>query len=116
MADWLIGQGIDESRILVEGRSLSTVQNALFTYALLSEEAPQVTQLAIISSDYHIAAGALLFEAEAILQAEDAGEQTMTVVANAAYPAPSGSLGSTFQARALIELSRQTDTARGAAN
>lgn len=106
MAEWLIGQGIDESRILVEDRSLTTVQNALFTYELLSEKAPQVTKLAILSSDYHIVAGTLLFKAEAILRARSPEEQKITVLANAAYPAPSGSLTPTFQTQAMIELAR----------
>ena len=106
MAEWLIDQGIEKSRILVEDRSMTTVQNAIFTYELLSEKAPQATKLAIISSDYHIEAGALLFEAEAILQAKKPGEQRMTVIANAAYPAPYDLLSSLFQASALIDLSR----------
>ena len=104
MAAWLIRHGIDKSRILVEDRSMTTAENAIFTYALLSQAAPQVTKLAIISSDYHIATGTLLFDAEAILQAGNPGEQTLNVVANAAWAAPSGALSARFQAGALMEL------------
>ena len=65
----------------------------------------------IISSDYHIATGTLLFEAEAILLAEKAGAETVHVVSNAAWKAPSGSLSTMFQAGALIELSGDVNTA-----
>ena len=104
MAEWLTENGIDGKRILIENKSLTTAQNARFSYRLLTENYPQVSQIAIVSSDYHIAAGALLFDAEAILRAEQPGQEKMTVVSNAAYPVPSGYLSSTFQAGALMEL------------
>lgn len=111
MAEWLIAQGIDSGRIIVEDRSLTTAQNAIYTYEILSKQYPQVSQLAIISSDYHIATGTLLFGAEATLQAEAAGKERMRIVSNAAYRAPSGTLSPMFQAGALIELSGDVDTA-----
>ena len=106
MAEWLTEHGIDSSRILVEDKSLTTAQNAICTFDLLAAQAPQVTQLAIISSDYHIATGHLLFGAEATLRNSD-----ITVVSNAAWPAPSGTLSAMFQAGALIELSGDVETA-----
>lgn len=111
MAEWLIENGIAAERVIVEEQSVTTAQNAIYTYDILTESYPQVSQLAIVSSDYHIATGTLLFEAEAILRAEKAGTQAMRVVSNAAWKAPSGSLSSMFQAGALIELSGDTDTA-----
>ena len=111
MAAWLIENGVAPERILVEDKSLTTAQNAIFSYDLLSQRCPQVTKLAIVSSDYHIATGTLLFEAEAILRAEKPGAEAMHVVSNAAWAAPSGSLSPMFQAGALIELSGDTDTA-----
>ena len=97
--------------VIVEDQSLTTAQNAIYTYRILTEQYPQVKQLAIISSDYHIATGTLLFGAEATLQAEEAGKETMTVVSNAAWHAPSGTLSTMFQAGALIELSGDVETA-----
>ncbi len=111
MAEWLAANGIDESRIIVEDQSLTTAQNAQLTLGILEEQYPQVTQLAILSSDYHIATGTLLFTAESILRAEEAGQEPWTVVSNAAYKAPSGSLSSMFQAGALIELLGDVETA-----
>ena len=111
MAKWLTGNGVDPQRVIVEDRSLTTAQNAIYTYWILTEQYPQVKQLAIVSSDYHIATGTLLFNAEAILQAEDAGKEIMPVVSNAAWHAPSGTLSPMFQAGALIELSGDKETA-----
>ena len=111
MAKWLIENGVDEKRVIVENKSLTTAQNAIFTYDILTEQYPQVKRLAIVSSDYHIATGALLFGAEDTLRAETIGEEKMAVVSNAAYKAPSGSLSAMFQAGALIELSGDVETA-----
>ena len=106
MAEWLEAQGVDPSRLIVEDHSLTTAQNAIYTFDILSEKYPQVRQIAIISSDYHIATGALLFGAEAILRDSD-----IEVVSNAAWHAPSGTLSAMFQAGALIELSGDAETA-----
>lgn len=111
MAEWLIENGLAPERVIVEDRSLTTAQNAVYSYRILTERYPQVKALAIVSSDYHIATGALLFEAEAILRAEKAGDERMHVVSNAAWDAPSGTLSTMFQAGALIELSGDVDTA-----
>ncbi len=105
MAEWLAANGVDPQRIIVEDQSLTTAQNAIFTYRILAERCPQVTSVAIISSDYHIATGVLLFGAEPILHG-----LPVTVVSNAAWHAPSGSLSASFQASALLELSVDAET------
>ena len=111
MAEWLIENGVDPARVIVEDKSLTTAQNAIYTFDILAEKYPQVRALAIISSDYHIATGTLLFGAEAILRAENGEQESIEVVSNAAWRAPSGSLSTMFQAGALIELSGDVDTA-----
>ena len=68
-------------------------------------------KLAIVSSDYHIATGELLFKAEAILRANAPGNEKLEVISNAAWKAPSGSLSAMFQAGALIELFGDVKTA-----
>lgn len=67
--------------------------------------------IAIVSSDYHIATGELLFSAEAILRSDVPGEEMIQVISNASWNAPSGYLSTMFQAGALIELSGDVDTA-----
>lgn len=85
MADWLIAQGIDPARIIVEDASLTTDQNARNTCTILMRDYPQIRSLVIISSDYHLRLGCLMFEEAALLNAYEHGEKPFTVVGNAAY-------------------------------
>ena len=111
MAKWLEQHGIEKRRLIVEDNSITTAQNAIFTYDILTSLYPSVKKLAIVSSDYHIATGELLFKAEAIARATSSGSEKLEVVSNAAWKAPSGSLSSMFQAGALIELFGDVKTA-----
>ena len=111
MAKWLEQQGIDKKRIIIEDNSITTAQNAIFTYDILTSKYTSVKKLAIVSSDYHIATGELLFRAESILRASAPGNEKLEVVSNAAWKAPSGSLSAMFQAGALIELFGDVKTA-----
>lgn len=111
MAKWLIEHGIDSSRVIVEDTSMTTAQNARNSLRILAASYPQVTQLAIISSDYHIATGTLLFDAQAVLLAPEGSAACPSVVSNAACRIPDASLSNLFQAGALIELSGDIDTA-----
>ena len=106
MAEWLQTQGVDQDRIIVEDRSLTTAQNAIYTFDILEEQFPQIRQIAIVSSDYHIETGTLLFGAEAILR-----DSEIAATSNASWHAPSGTLSAMFQAGALIELSGDVETA-----
>ena len=111
MAKWLIAKGIDPKRVIVEDNSLTTAQNAIFTYDILTTQYPKVREIAIVSSDYHIGTGVLLFTAESILRAATPDSERLAVVSNAAWLAPSGYLSPMFQAGALIELAGDTETA-----
>ena len=84
MAKWLEEQGIDPERIIVEGRSISTEENAMFTYQILARDYPQVTSIALVSSDYHLRRCHLLFRAAALLPEPDL---PYTVVGDACFEA-----------------------------
>jgi hypothetical protein len=62
MGDWLLAHGLSPERLIVEEASRTTAANAVNSYAILQRDYPQVRSVAIISSDYHIAWGALMFE------------------------------------------------------
>ena len=111
MAKWLEAHGVESERIAVEDNSITTAQNAIFTYDILTSLYPSVKKLAIVSSDYHIATGELLFKAESILRAPTPGGEKLEVISNAAWKAPSGTLSPMFQAGALIELFGDVKTA-----
>ena len=104
--------GIKKDRVIVEDKSITTAQNAIYTYEILKEKYPSVSKIAIISSDYHIATGNLLFGAQSTLLADKAGNEKYEVVSNAAYNAPTGALSTSFQAGALNELPDDRETAR----
>jgi len=52
MAGWLIGHGIPASRVLVEDRATSTVQNALFSTRMLQDAG--ATSAVVVTSPNHI--------------------------------------------------------------
>ena len=85
MADWFIAQGIAPERIIREDASLTTDQNAINTCAILIRDYPQIKQLAVISSDYHLPLGCTMFTEAAQLVGFYLGEVPYTVVSNAAW-------------------------------
>ena len=109
MAAWLIAHGVAEERLIVEDQALTTAQNALYGAKLL-RRFPQVDSLAIITSDYHIAVGSLMFEAEALAEEYERGEKPFSVVANAAcsYPTKAGTQGISVQSAFLRSLMNPT--------
>lgn len=88
MGAWLKENGLEESRLILEDRSLSTIENARFTRDILCEDYPQVRCVAIISSDYHIARGCLLFETTMLMRMNGNQEPAIHVVSNCASAAP----------------------------
>lgn len=105
MAQWLAASGIDESRILVEDKSMSTTENAINTYALLREEYPQVKSVAVITSSYHIYQSCLVFDAASILNAAGDDSERLDVVANAVCTGyGEGSIGMYSQAWSVAEI------------
>ena len=67
--------------------------------------------LAIVSGDYHLKTGTLLFEAEAILRALPGEEPAYTVVAVAGCKTSKDDLSRLFQAGGLVELAGDGKTA-----
>lgn len=106
MADWLIRNGVAPERVIAEEDSLTTTQNAEFTYAILRDLYPSVTSVAVISSDYHVNAGAVLLEAVSVLNAPAAAEAPFRVLACAACPVREGSARS-FAVSGLKSLLRK---------
>ena len=85
MTDWLMAHGVEASRILKEDASRTTGDNAEFTVKLLLENHPEVRALAIVSSDYHVPLGVLLFQEEALLHEYETGTLPFSVISNAAF-------------------------------
>lgn len=106
MKRWLVKKGIDQNRIIAEKHALSTVGNALNTYQILSDSYPNVTHLAIITSDYHLPRSCMLFYAQTLL-ASGENEPILCIAANAAYKTGrAGSESLESQADNLSQLSK----------
>lgn len=83
MARWLMDKGLEPGRILVEDRALSTTENAQRVFKLLRANVPQVKNIAVVSSDYHIPWGVSQFAAMSNHVSYYEGD-TIRVVGNAA--------------------------------
>ena len=86
MGEWLLEHDLEKDRLIIEDRSLTTAQNAKFTYEILLRDYPQVDSVAIVSSTYHIAWGSLLFEASFMKSASENDTPEIHVISNCGYP------------------------------
>ena len=83
MAIWLMNNDISDDRIILEKESLSTTENAKNTCSLLNQKYPQIKQLAVVTSDYHIALAATMLQTACTHSASMLGGREMSVVAGA---------------------------------
>ena len=106
MAEWFLQQGIPRERMIIENTSLTTTQNAKNSVRILAEQYPQIHTLAIVSSDYHIRLGSLLFQSAAYLREYEEGGWTAEVAGNASFPTEGDSIYDTvaMQAQDLWSL------------
>ena len=87
MGEWMRAHGIGVNRLIVEDRSLTTAENASFSYNILRADYPQVDSILLVSSSYHIAWGSLLFESAFMKSASERGTPEIHVISNCAWPA-----------------------------
>ena len=85
MGAWLLEQGLSEDRLIIENKAPSTVGNAENTYKILSEEYPEVDSLVMVTSDYHVPRGCILFYSKCLLAAYEAGGEPLKLISNAGY-------------------------------
>ena len=81
MVKWLRRKGVDPKRLLAEKDSLTTTENALYTYKILTKNCPSVKALAVVSSDYHVRSGAMILEAAGTLLPGEGAEPAFHVLA-----------------------------------
>jgi len=67
MRAWLVNQGIDARRILMDTEAMSTTENARNSCRILAGY-PQVNTIAVVTSDYHCRWGASLLSVAAYLE------------------------------------------------
>lgn len=80
MAQWLIDNGLNKDRLIIENKSSSTVENAKFTYNILRKKYQDIDKIAIVTSDYHIERGSLLYKAQLVLSAAKNNDKSIQIV------------------------------------
>ncbi|WP_297672130.1 YdcF family protein [Thomasclavelia sp.] len=85
MAKWLIANGVDANRIIVENKAPTTVGNATNTFKLLKEK-PEIKSIAMISSSSHIQRAVAIFQAVFQLEAYKANTDAIEILNNTSCP------------------------------
>ena len=76
-------KGLNANRIVIEEEAKTTVQNARYTVKKLIEN--HIKTITIITSDYHIRRGNLIFKGEIMLKAESLGNTPIQIMENAVW-------------------------------
>ncbi|MEE0831009.1 MAG: discoidin domain-containing protein [Longicatena sp.] len=105
MTDWLVEAGIPLERIIQENAASSTVSNATKSYSKLVNDYPQVNKLIMVTSDYHIQRGSILFRTHFTLKAKEAGVEPMPILFHAGYETGKSNEGVSSQASAVTSVS-----------
>ena len=103
MKDYLVNvKGLDENRIITETKAKDTIQNAQYTIIKLIEK--NIKTITVITSDYHIRRGNILFKGVALLKAETLGISPIQVIENAVYQTGKATEGKWIEGYALASV------------
>ncbi len=83
MGSWLLEKGLAHNRLILESESLSTTANAQNSCAILWRDYPQVSSIALVSSDYHIRWGSVCFSTMISCGVSRQGKPRLALVGNA---------------------------------
>ncbi len=81
MHDWLVDEGIPTERIIIEKEAPHTAGNATNSFKLLYNNY-EVDTVSLISSQYHVKRGSVLYYAESMLMAKELGVQPIEFLAD----------------------------------
>lgn len=86
MHDWLVDHDISEDRILVETEAGDTTGNAQNSFKIL-HQMPQIKSISMITSQYHLKRGTLLYYAQSLLSAKELNTTPIKLIGegNAGY-------------------------------
>ena len=103
MKDYLVNvKGLDGYRIITETKAKDTIQNAQYTILKLIEK--NIKTITVITSDYHIRRGNILFKGVALLKAESLGTNPIQVIENAVYQTGKSTEGKWIEGYALASV------------
>ena len=105
MGEWLLKQGLEPSRLIVENRAQDTVGNAKNTYEVLKIKYPSVKNVVLVTSDYHVPRGCILYYTKFVLEGLENNSEPLSIISNSGYK--TGSLGYEsveLQARGICQM------------
>ena len=103
MKDYLVNvKGLDANRIITETKAKDTIQNAKYTIEKLIES--NIKTMTVITSDYHLRRGSILFKGVAMVKAESLGTTPIQVLENAVYPTGKSTEGKSMEGYALAAV------------
>ena len=91
-----------EIELLLKQRAKETIKNAKFTIEKLIEQ--NIKVITIITSDYHLRRGSILFKGEAMIKTEGLGITHVQVLENAAYSTGKSTEGKSMEGYALAAV------------
>ena len=105
MGEWLLKQGLEPSRLIIENRAQDTVGNAKNTYEVLKTKYPDVKNVVLVTSDYHVPRGCILYYTKFVLEGLENNSAPLSIISNSGYK--TGSLGYEsveLQARGICQM------------
>ncbi len=82
MKDWLVAKGVLESKIIIEEAAPDTAGNATNSFEILYKNY-EIKSVSLITSQYHLKRGSLLYYAESLLKAKELGVEPINFLGNA---------------------------------
>ena len=104
MAAWLQENGLAENRLIIEDKAGSTVANAKNTYDVLVSNYQSVDNIVMVTSDYHIVRGSLLYYTKFVLEAQATGGKQIGIIANCGFDTNKTYESVVSQAKSLCTL------------
>ena len=85
MSEWLLNEGVEDSRIIREDQAGDTVGNAKNTYKILVEQYPKVDSIVLVTGDYHVPRGSILYYSKFVLEAAANNSKEIKIISNGGY-------------------------------
>ena len=103
MKDYLVKiRGLKKNRIITEEKAMSTIQNAKNTMKLLYDN--NITTITVITSDYHIRRGNILFKGVSMVMAETLKKSPIELLENAVWKTGKKTEGKSLEGAALASI------------
>ena len=103
MRDYLVNvKGLKINRIITEDKAMDTIQNAKNTMKLLYDN--NITTITVITSNYHIRRGNILFKGVSMLMAETLKKSPIELLENVVWKAGKKTEGKSVEGAALAYI------------